>query len=243
MAKVVVLGGMGSVGRALVTILSSKNDVYVDDLFDKTPDVKGGVFLHVCLPYSDSFVNTVVAKAFAYEANAVIVHSTVPMGKTRKIMELVSGQLKASVFHAPVRGQHSDLEHGLRAFKMPIGGFGEPGLVLNHLKSSGISCELWKSAEETELAKLLCLSRYLNTLAWYENASGICSKFGIDRTIVQKWTNSYNDGYYSTNYSRENLQFPNGKVGGTCVMPVSKMLYEISGDEFTLRNIKTFEGK
>lgn len=243
MAKVVVLGGMGDVGRALVTVLSSRNDVFVDDLFDKTPDVEVIDFLHVCIPYSDNFINAVAEKAFHYKTKSVIIHSTVPIGKTRKVMELVSPKLKCSVFHAPVRGQHSDLEGGLRSFKMPVGGFGDPGAILSHLKSSGISCELWKKSEETELAKLLCLSRYLNTLAWYENASDICSKYGIDRQIVYKWTNSYNDGYYNTNYSRENLQFPNGNVGGTCVMPVSKMLQEITGDEFTLRNIKLFEGK
>ena len=233
MAKVVVLGGMGSVGRALVTVLSKNNEVIIDD--KKSPFSSGTCgYLHISIPFSDNFYGDVLDAVQRHSPHETIIHSTVPVGTTRKI--------GTHVFHAPVRGQHSALESGLRKFKMPIAGFGDAGAVLSHLSNSGIPCELWASPEETELAKLLCLSRYANTLAWYENAEKICKQFGVDRSVVQKWTNSYNDGYFETPYQRENLTFPNGKVGGTCVLPVTRMLQEQTGDEFTLRNLKLFEG-
>jgi hypothetical protein len=234
-AKVVVLGGMGSVGRALVTVLAKDNDVFIQDKkLSETHNITRCI-LHVSIPYSDVFVREVIDSIMYFQPIVTILHSTIPVGTTRSIRE-------KDIFHAPVRGQHSDLEGGLRKFKMPVAGFGDHGAVLSHLTNSGIPCELWTSPEETELAKLLCLSRYANTLAWYENADKICKKFGVDRSIVQKWTNSYNDGYFGTPYQRENLIFPNGKVGGTCVLPVTKMLQAQTGDEFTLRNIKLFEG-
>lgn len=236
MAKVVVLGGMGSVGRALVTVLSKDNDVLIDD--SKLENTEIGThcdFLHVTIPQSSTFYHSVIKAIERHKAWFTIIHSTVCVGATRSFG-------RQRMFHAPVRGQHSDLEGGLRKFKMPVAGFGDHGAVLSHLTNSGIPCELWSSPEETELAKLLCLSRYANTLAWYENAEKICKQFGVDRSIVQKWTNSYNDGYFGTPYQRENLMFPNGKVGGTCVLPVTRMLQAQTGDEFTLRNIKLFEG-
>lgn len=235
MAKVVVLGGMGAVGRALVTVLSKENDVLIDD--KKLGSIQGTVcdFLHVSIPCSGSFISEVTEAIIRNTPGITIIHSTVPVGTTRALG-------RNNLFHAPVRGQHSDLEGGLRKFKMPVAGFGDHGAVLSHLTNSGIPCELWSSPEETELAKLLCLSRYANTLAWYENADRTCKKMGVDRSVVQKWTNSYNDGYFGTPYQRENLNFPNGKVGGTCVLPVTRMLQSQIGDEFTLRNIKLFEG-
>lgn len=235
MAKVVVLGGLGSVGRALVTVLARDNKIIIRD--KKLGDSPGAAcdFLHVAVPYSDSFVAEVSESIISTMPSFVVIHSTVPVGTTRSFQ-------RGQMFHAPVRGQHSDLEGGLRKFKMPVAGFGDAGAVLSHLSNSGIPCELWASPEETELAKLLCLSRYANTLAWYENADKICKQFGVDRSIVHKWTNTYNDGYFGTPYQRENLTFPNGKVGGTCVLPVTRMLQEQTGDEFTLRNLKLFEG-
>jgi hypothetical protein len=234
-AKVVVLGGMGSVGRALVTVLAKNNEVFIVDKKLCQNKSNHCDFLHVCIPYSDSFLADVTSECIQYPYSVVIIHSTVPVGTTRSL-------IGNRIFHAPVRGQHSDLEGGLRKFKMPVAGFGDAGAVLSHLTNSGIPCELWASPEETEMAKLLCLSRYANTLAWYENADKICKQFGVDRSVVQKWTNSYNDGYFGTPYQRENLTFPNGKVGGTCVLPVTRMLQEQTGDEFTLRNLKIFEG-
>lgn len=234
MAKVVVLGGMGAVGRALVTVLSKNNDVLSRDIESDGQPFGNYDFLHVAIPFSGSFVETIRKRLSIDHYPTAIIHSTVPVGTTRSI--------GVDVFHAPVRGQHSDLEGGLRKFRMPVAGIGEPGIVLSHLTNSGIPCELWSSSEETELSKLLCLSRYLNTLAWYENAGKICEAFQVDRSVIQKWTNSYNDGYFGTPYQRENLLFPDGKVGGTCVLPVTRMLQSQTGDEFTLRNIKLFEG-
>jgi hypothetical protein len=102
--------------------------------------------------------------------------------------------------------------------------------------------EQMESSDATELCKLLCLSRYLNDIAFYQTTDGLCNKFYVNRSFVNEWNKTYNIGYKGTKWVRPILDFPGGKVGGHCVMPVSKMLAEQTGDGFLQRNIDLFEG-
>jgi hypothetical protein len=234
-AKVMVMGGKGQVGSELVKILKRKYPVKVLDI-DETPEDLHCNILHVAIPYSENFIMIIKEVVDKSKPDYVIVHSTVPVGTCRAI--------GPNVVHSPVRGQHSALLSGLKRFVKYVGGQNVEceRRAMIHLAKVGFKVELMKSPEETELAKLLCLSRYLNDLAFYEVAFRLCKDFKVDETIVKRWVSTYNKGYKGSKYQRPDLDFPMGHVGGTCVLPVSKMLYEQTRDSWLKKNIDLFGG-
>lgn len=228
----VVMGGMGQVGSALASVLSKKHSVIVTDAREPNkPNVKNIEFLHVCIPWQDGFVEKVKEESGHFGAKIVVVHSTVPVGTTRIIGE--------NAVHSPVRGQHDSLEKSLTRFVKYVGG-SRASVVKKHLEAVGVVCKKFAKPEDTELAKLLCLSRYLNDLAFYENAASICQKYGVDTKVILDWSRTYNQGYAGTKWVRPDLTFPDGVVGGHCVLQNSKVLFEQTQDEFTKRNLEVF---
>lgn len=235
----IVMGGCGQVGTAIANILEENgNRVHV---LDKKGDYKPPAhckynFLHVCIPFSDYFLETVGKAVREYDPDFVIVHSTVPVGTTRKI-----GSFAA---HSPIRGNHPDLEGGVKSFVKYVGAHNDKtrAAVSAHMRGLGLKVEEWPKAEDTELAKLLCLARYLNDLAFYETSYKACKKFSVPPIRLIEWTWTYNDGYKGTKHKRAELTFPMGKVGGHCVMPVSKMLSGQTGYKFFKRNLDVFVG-
>lgn len=233
------MGGLGQVGGAICALLKKNKERF--SVLDKSGDFQAPLqtkydFLHVAIPYSDYFLQSVRACISSYSPAFVIVHSTVPVGTTRKLGSFVA--------HSPVRGQHDSLEGGLLKFKKYIGAHSDKTrqAVASHLRSLGITVDVWNRPEDTELMKLLCLSRYLNDIAFYETAFKTCRKFGVAPIRLVQWTNSYNDGYAGTKWVRPELTFPMGKVGGHCVMPVSKMLSGQTGYKFFRKNLDVFVG-
>lgn len=238
--NVLVMGGMGQVGQAICGILKDhKHDVFVLDKkgeFEPSESLKYD-FLHVCIPHGEYFLENVRKAVRKYQPQYVIVHSTVPVGTTRKI-----GWFAA---HSPVRGQHPNLKEGIQKFVKYMGASSVKTRVECswHLKSLGLNVEVWNHSNDTELMKLLCLSRYLNDLAFYETAFKACKKFKVGPVRMLQWTYTYNDGYKETKYVRPELSFPMGKVGGHCVMPVSRMLSGQTGYKFFRKNLDVFDEK
>jgi hypothetical protein len=234
------MGGLGQVGSALASLLEDhKHRVFILDKADalKPPEGDKYEFLHVTIPHGDEFINQVRRAVRDYDPKFVVIHSTVPVGTTRKV-----GPYAA---HSPVRGQHPNLKPSLLKFTKYVGAHQDKTLaaVVTHLRSLGMTVEPWGKSEDTELMKLLCLSRFLNDLAFYETAHKACKRFGVAPIRLVQWTNSYNDGFAGTKYVRPELTFPNGEIGGHCVLPVSKMLSNQTGYKFFRKNLEVFDEK
>jgi hypothetical protein len=237
MEHLIVMGGKGHVGSAVTEVLADAGfRVSVLDKGVRPEEVFGDVILHVCIPYSNKFIGAVKAEIKRYSPVLVIVHSTVPVGTTRK--------LGTMAVHSPVRGQHNDLKSGLRSFTKYVGSQDREHeqKAVKHLVGMGLNVETFITPEETELAKLLCLARYQNDLSYYETAYRICSDFGVSPGIVKRWTASYNVGYADKSFVRPDLEFPHGKIGGHCVMQVSKMLYDQTKNPWLKKNLDLFKG-
>jgi len=231
---------MGCVGSALAAVLHDAHEVYVCD----TKDANGTLlppagtdidFLHVAIPWGGQFMNIVRETALRYMPNHTIVHSTVPVGTTR--------QLGINAVHSPVRGQHDSLECGLRTFVKYVGAQTQAaGLAAyRHLYEAGFRVEFMSSPEATEAAKLLCSFRYLNDLAFYQWVETQAANWGVDpQEVLLQWTESYNRGYAGTKFVRPQLDFPHGKVGGTCVMPNSRIVYGLTQSRFVERALELF---
>lgn len=241
--KVLIMGGWGKVGRAVGHIVEQKYGCGASLILDKTaplPKKQKVDFLHVCIPFSKTFVQDVKRAMKSYPPKYVIVHSTVKVGTTRKLGD--------NAAHSPIRGQHDELTDSTKRFVKYVGGNTDKTgkQCKTHIESLGLNVALWGKSEETELMKLLCLSRYLNDLSYYETAYNICNRFKVPPERLQEWTSTYNQGYKDGSkghFSRPELRYPHGVAGGTCVLPVSKMLFEQTNSDWLKRNIETFQPK
>ena len=234
-----VMGGRGKVGSAIASIIAEKfKCVHIlDKSQDSVPSKIPMDFLHVCIPYSKTFVKDVKKTMKDYKARHVIIHSTVPVGTTRLFGNHVA--------HSPVRGQHDDLGPSVRRFIKYVGGNTEQtGKECEaHLRGMGLPVIRWTRSEETEVMKLLCLSRFLNDLAFYEVAEKICRENNVAPVRLIEWTWSFNDSYANSDHKRfvrPELTFPKGVAGGTCVFPVSDMLFQQTKNPWLKKNLDLF---
>jgi UDP-N-acetyl-D-mannosaminuronate dehydrogenase len=233
------MGGCGKVGTAVD--LALKGSGINSFVLDKDGEYKPKVgllykFMHVCIPWSRDFHRDVRMEMKRYDPKFVVVHSTVPVGTTRR--------LGYNAAHSPVRGQHNNLDNSIKKFVKYVAGVTPrtTNAVAEHLSECGIAVKKWSKPEETEIMKQLCLSRLLNDLSFYEVAHKICDENGVPPSRLFDWTWTYNDGYRGSIYTRPELTFPYGKAGGTCVRPVSEMLYKHTKHPWLKRNLDLFRG-
>lgn len=225
MQTAVVVGSEGAVGKALCTVLGRVHKVIPVDLkIEYCPPFPAVDFLHIAIPYSfERFIPAFEEYTEAFKPTATIIHSTVPIGTTRKL----------GAIHSPIVGQHDRLEESLTTFTKFISAATESRKNLqgavDHLSAAGIPMfEPFDVPEETEALKLLCSLRLYNDLAFYEFAETVMNKHGFEKNLVRVWTTHYNIGHEYMGldrFIRPELSFPEGKVGGHIVENV-KMLSE-----------------
>ena len=233
--KVLVMGGKGLVGQALVKALGSVYEVEIVDL-DGKPAVSKFDILHVAIPFQGDFQVKVTQLAREYKVDNIIVHSTVPTGTTRGI--------SVNAVHSPILGQHDNLEESIFRFTKWVGCASAISgrHACSHMQNAGLDARILGKTEDTETLKLLCLARYLHDLAFYENAEKIMGQFkGVEKNLLFKWNNAYNEGYKGTKFVRSNLSFPNGKIGGKCVAQNTKLLFDLTKNEMLKRDLETFK--
>jgi hypothetical protein len=231
--KVLVMGGAGAVGSALVNALRCAHEVEIVEMKSK-PEVQKFDVLHVAIPWQGDFALKVSLIAKEFKVNLIINHSTVPVGITRS--------LGADAVHSPILGQHDNLSNDIFKFTKWIGTTNERNgrLAASHLAMSGFNARILGTPETTEALKLLCLWRYMHDLAFYENAEKILDGFKVNKALLNQWTSAYNEGYKGTKFARALLEYPRGKIGGTCVAQNSKLLYDLSKNEGVKKDLETF---
>lgn len=212
--------GNGEVGSSLAEVLRCP-------VIDKCTDVPSADVLHICFPYSSSFIKEAKRYIFLTNAKLVIVHSTVPVGVTR--------QLGAGVVHSPIRGKHPDLTGGILKFVKFCGG--ERALEAASIFSAvGIQTHCTDKSENTEAMKLWDTEIYRDAVLLNKKIYSYCKAKDLDFDVVYTVSNqSYNDGYRSLGmpqYSKYVLKYIPGPIGGHCLEPNHELLnQEIKTDE------------
>jgi hypothetical protein len=238
MSQVAILG-YGEVGSSLATFF---DEPCVDDPDLERSIPKGTIVdtMHVCIPYSDKFFDLVCGVIVGFNVDLVVVHSTVPVGTTKKLVE----ELGPRIVHSPIRGKHPDLSKELAIFEKAIGADDvDVGLeVKEHLEDVGIPCRVIIGSKTTELAKLLDTTYYGVCIAYHQFAFELCEKEGVDFNDVMSYYNAtYNEGMLKTgnkHFVRPVLHPPKGPIGGHCVVPNARLLEEQYGKHPLLENIK-----
>lgn len=218
--------GRGEVGTALFKILSPRYNVRIRD---KDENIKGHFdVLHAAYPWQKNFVRVTKAYIRAYKPNLVVIHSTVPVGITKK----VGGQAVMS----PIRGDHPNLQKGIQTFVKYFGGpkAKEAARVFSAI---GIKTKQCKNAETAELLKILDTTYYAWNIIFAKEVKRICDKINLDFNEVYMIPNTdYNEGYKKLgkpNVIRPILKPIPGPIGGHCLIPNTEFL-----DDWLTKTIK-----
>jgi UDP-N-acetyl-D-mannosaminuronate dehydrogenase len=221
----VVLGHLGEVGSTVYAFLKEVDpDVLGYDKKDgkKIPPWKTGL-LHVCIPYSKDFVETVKVAAATLKAENVVIYSTVLPGTTELIGE--------NAVHSPIEGRHPNLKESFKTFVRLVAGK-QSEKVGQYFRNRDLKVEVLPDAKITELGKILSTTRYGVMLAFADTEQKLCDKFNVSfKDAVLMYQDMYNDGYKKMGedrFTQPKLTPPNGKIGGHCVVNNAKILTEIS---------------
>lgn len=220
--------GLGEVGAALFAILKNHYEI---QWFEKNSDPNyGAEIMHICIPWSDTFLETVKRYADVQQPTYIVNHSSVPVGTTEKLYSLV----KVPCFHSPIRGQHPDMTGGILNYVKYIGYWrADPVIVeqvCQYFEKAGIKTKAINGTKTTELMKLLELCRYGTYIAFAKEQEKICKHFGIDYEVaVKEYEETRSDGLIRLNRSDlvQPLLYPfKDYVGGHCTVEDMEILLE-----------------
>lgn len=203
--------GYGEIGKALYKILEKE---YPTEWTDKNISIQNYLkkdfdIIHICFPYSESFIEEVKKYQELYNPKYTLIHSTVPPGISRK----------CNALHSPVIGVHPHLEESLKIFTKFLSGEKAYELA-DYFRRTGIKVYLFSQQETTELMKILDTSFYGLCIEYTKEVKKLCEKNNIPFEAWTIWTQNYNEGYKKLGfpeYIRPNLIPIMKKIGGHCV--------------------------
>ena len=212
MNKTLIIGA-GEIGKALGNILSSAYSVDFKDI-EKSKEEQCDV-INICYPYSKNFIKITQDYAKKYQAKLIIIHSTVPVGTTKKLGD--------GYVHSPINGQHANMAEELKVYPKFIGANNPYDEIQaeEYLNKAGFKTILFSSSEATELAKIMCTSYYGWNLIYMREMIKEAKKYNVPfQQIYTAWNNIINKGFMELrkyNYTRPIYKPMPGKTGGHCV--------------------------
>lgn len=222
--------GLGEIGSALKTIFKAEGEDPFKNIFAEKRHYD---YLHICIPYTENFVNIVKEYQKKFTPKYTIIHSTVPIG--------TSGLCNAN--HSPVRGVHPTMIDGILTFKKFIGG-PDAFEIAEEFKRHRISSMCTRDSRQTEALKLLDTTQYGIQILINKQIHEFCEKNKLDFNFVYTLANeTYNDGYIKLlrpEVVRPYLKYMEGKIGGHCVVnnaillqkyspiPIAKMILDLN---------------
>ena len=215
MDKLIVVVGLGEVGRPLLEIIGERYPVAGVDLEQVELGASCDV-MHLCYGFVDRkrFIADSVAYIDKYRPRLTILNSTVPPGTTRAI-HLAS---RAPIAHSPVRGKHFKMKQELLHYTKFIGGVDEEcsRIAAEHFQSLGMRTKVLSCPEATELAKLAETTYFGLLIAWAQEVERYSDALSLDYDEI---TSLFDE----IQFFPPVRYFP-GVIGGHCVLPNIRIL-------------------
>jgi len=219
--NILVLGA-GQVGSALATLIQRKHSV---TLMDKEAREAQGErrfdVIHICYPYSKKFVEDTKFYVRKFKPELTLIESTVKPGTTSKCAG------NTELCHSPVRGQHQSLLWGLEKYTKFIGPCTQKAglMAQRYYQSLGLKTYVAKGPLETECAKLMNLSYYATQIALFQEFERKRDRYNLNYEDVIRFFETMTE---DTNGFFARPTFRGGVIGGNCVMPGLKLLFNPS---------------
>lgn len=175
----IVIGYKGEIGSAIMQYV--QGTVGIDIECSEGKLVKGDTFLHICIPYSKKFIEQVIGYIHQYDPLVVLVHTTCPVGTTRKIHE----QITTGIVHVPVHGSHPNILEDIRLYHFFVGAMDDyiGQLVCDYLDRYAVvdvRAYLCSSPESTEFHKIMSTELVRHTIQFYQIWKQHCMKMHIN---------------------------------------------------------------
>lgn len=200
--------GLGEVGSSLRSVLhcDGHDPEKVISAKEEHYDM-----LHICIPYGNAFINTVQTYRKRFTPKYTVIHSTVPMGVSKR----------CGAAHSPVRGKHPEIATSLLVFRKYVGG-NDAWAIAAELKKYDIPAMPVKDSDTTEAGKLFDLMQYGVSILLEKEIHAFCKRYGLKfDEVYTEFNNSYNKGYRdmrSPQFIRPVLKHMDGKIGGHCIV-------------------------
>lgn len=224
-----IVVGLGEVGAALRSILEcAGHDPSRGEVTDGSFDV-----VHICFPHTPDFDAHVRRYRALFAAQYVVIHSTVPIGTSRKLDALFS----------PIRGVHPMLKQGILTFEKYVAGDPKKAWpIASELKKYGIPAFPLNDSDSAEAAKLWDTTQYGIFIMLEKEIHEFCARNKLNPEIVYgRMNRTYNEGYRKLGRDevlRPYLKHKPGKIGGHCVIPNARMLESESARRLLDQNEK-----
>lgn len=234
--------GMGQIGTAVFMTLK-KDGNYDVEAWDTAHDLAEAMIrpthkfdvLHICIPYSDKFVDIVRGYQANHEPQLVIIYSSVPVYTTAKIKHAV---------HSPVEGKHPRLYYSVKQGIRWIGyNDNDDKILAQRIWRPITMVETVESSDWTEFMKLASTAKYGVNIVWAEYMKQVADHLQMPYKYIKEWDLEYNKLYRKLrlpSYQKFVLDAPQGHIGGHCVVPNAKILDEQFPNKM-LKMIKEFE--
>lgn len=211
--------GYGEIGKGLYNILEKHYPISVKSLslelntgINNNPEI-----MHITFPYSDTFIEEVKKYQEEYKPKYTIIHSTVPLGVSRK----------CGAINSPCICQHPFIEEGLRTFPKMLGGE-KASEVADYFRRAGIKVVLFNEPETTESAKLFLTEYYRECINFAKRVKIYTDKHNLSFHECYTIPNEiYNSGYKKLGYEefiRPILQPIQTPISGHCVQSNAELI-------------------
>ena len=214
--------GLGQIGNAVRELLDcdGRDMQNIEGEYD---------VIHICIPYSETFEAQVKAYQHQYKAKYIVIHSTVPVGTSRRL----------GAIHSPVTGKHPNLLQSLKTFVKFFAGEGA-GVIAKEFVNCGCSVKVLSKPENTEAGKLWALNIYGLNILLEKEIHQYCQEHNLDfNEVYTDFVEMYNNGYERIGlpqFKQYKLEHVEGKIGGHCVIKnmeyldsyLAKLLLELS---------------
>lgn len=231
--KRILIIGIGEIGLALYEIVRGaypQTEAYDIKWGKRSLPVDVDV-VHICYPYSETFVKDTVNYTKETNPLLLIIESTVLPGTSNTISDKLKGT-RTHVVHSPVRARKADgIKRGLYTYTKFIGATDKEGAHLadDYYKSIGFHTYLCKSPLETEFAKIINLSYFGIMLGWNQEIRRIVAHYELELNDILT--------FLGTTTIESGFRFPrpiyDGEpISGHCITPGMKLLYKKYKSQF-----------
>lgn len=217
--------GLGEIGKPLLKLLSKNRTIEGFDIDPKLMNLKRfkkleyleTSFLHICIPFSSTFIQNVVSVYNKFKPKCIVIHSTIQPYTTRKLQK----KLPIPIIYSATRGVHKRMSKDLKRYtKFYAIEEDAPNskwaikIFCKTLKECGIKSQRMSNPITLELAKILCDTSYLGWLVNYAQVTNaIAIQYGIN--YDEMWI--FADEIHRFLGNRPKM-YP-GFIGGHCVIP------------------------
>ena len=223
--------GMGEIGGSLYNILSKHYETRCIDTIREYnligKDFKVEI-MHICFPYSEDFIKEVKRYKKLYKPKYVVIHSTIPVGTSRK----------CKAIHSPVEGIHPQLEESIQTFTKFLGGK-DADKVADYFRRANMRVYITDQSETTEYMKIMSTTFYGMMIEFTKQVKSDCRKLDIPFEMFTLWNINYNESYEKLGHQeyKKPLLVPiMNKIGAHCVLPNTKLLKNDFTDFLKNRN-------